>query len=136
MVEDFGLLVSAIRRVFPASRFEPVAESDLVAIRSKYPSVPEHYLAFLRHVGYGSLGDGNFMVYSGPCEPNEFFPPETAANLEGIIFFGDNFAGWMVGFDTRDGWRIVGVDGTSPETYPEEALTVGDFVAKRIGDRE
>jgi hypothetical protein len=136
MAECFGPLLSTLRRVFPNSRLEPVAEPKLAAIRKQYPDVPEHYLAFLRNVGYGSLGD-TFMIYSGPVESGEIFDPQTAAGLDGLLFFGDNFAGWVVGFDTRRGWRLVGFDNSyHAEPEPEQARTIGEFIAQRLADQE
>src|SRR5262249_31122300 len=102
MAENYPQLLDAIRRVFPASRLLPVGEAEAAAIRQQYPSAPDHYLAFLRSVGYGRLGESNFTIYSGPCEPREFFDADGAALLEGIVFFGDDFSGWMAGFDTRN----------------------------------
>jgi hypothetical protein len=135
-MEELGPLLAAIRRAFPASRFTRLEKPELDLLRHQYPSLPSHYLAFLRDVGWGSLGESNFMVYSGLCQPAEFFDPETAARLDGILFFGDNFADRMVGFDTRNGWRIVGVDSASPEPDPEDARTIGELIAERIEDRE
>lgn len=130
--EDFDSLLKSVERIFPGSRLEMVADSGLAVIREQFPGIPDHYLAFLRNVGWGSLGDGNFMIYSSPCEPDEFFDVQTSEELDGIVFWGDDFAGWMAGFDTRDGWRIVGVDSASPRPYPEEAQTVGAFIARRV----
>jgi hypothetical protein len=36
--------------------------------------------------------------------------------LDGLLFFGDNFAGWVVGFDTRRGWRLVGLPSSRTTT--------------------
>ena len=134
-MEDFGPLRTALRRVFPDCQLEPITEPELTALRKLHPGVPEHYLAFLRQVGYGSLS-GTFMLYDGLCTPDDIFDPQTAASLDGILFFGDNFAGWMVGFDTRANWRIVGVDSYFLEPHPEEAKTVGEFIAQRIANQE
>jgi hypothetical protein len=131
-VTDYAALLAAIHRVFPACRLEPVAEPELAAISRRFPGVPEHYLDFLRHVGWGSLVD-NFMLYGGLVEPDEIFDAETAAGLAGIVFLGDNFAGEVVGFDTRDGWRLVGFDNSfSPVPDPQEARTLAEFIAERI----
>jgi hypothetical protein len=134
MTEDFGALLTTIRRAFPASRLEPVSKPELDALRSQFPGVPEHYLDFLRHVGYGSLRD-SFMIYSGLVEPDEIFATR-AASLEGIVFFGDTFGGTIVGFDTRHGWRLVSVDDHTLEVEPEEARTVGEFLARRLAEQE
>jgi hypothetical protein len=131
-VTDYAALLAAIHRVFPACRLEALAEPELAAISRRFPGVPEHYLEFLRHVGWGSLGD-NFMLYSGLVEPDEIFDSETAASLPGLVFFGDNFAGEVVGFDTRDAWRLVGFDNSYlPEPNPQEVKTLGEFIAERI----
>jgi hypothetical protein len=131
-VIDYAALLATIHRVFPACRLKPVAEPELTAISRRFPGVPEHYREFLRHVGWGSLGD-NFMLYSGLVEPDGIFDPETAAGLAGFVFLGDNFAGEVVGFDTRDGWRLVAFDNSdSAKPDPQEATTLAEFIAKRI----
>jgi hypothetical protein len=135
MTEDFRPLLATLRRFFPALRLEPVAEPELTPIRRQYPGVPEHYLAFLRQVGYGSLG-GTFMVYGGLVEPDEIFDPSMVADLDGIVFFGDTFGGTILGFDTRHGWRLVRVDDHTLEVEPEEARTVGEFLARRLAEQE
>ncbi len=136
MPEDFGSLLNSIARVFPASHFEPVVDAELAILHRRFPGVPEHYLEFLQHVGWGSLGDGHFMIYNCPCEPDEFFDTETTQQLNGIVFIGDNFSGWMLGFDTRDGWRMVGVESASLQSCPEDVRTIAEFIAQRITDRE
>jgi hypothetical protein len=136
MGDDFDLLCVAIRRAFPDSEFGPVPEAELAAIRWRNPGVPDHYFEFLRQVGAGRLGNRDFMIYSGLCEPDEVFDAETAASLAGVLFFGDDYSGWMVGFDTRNDWQLVGVDSTSPLPVPEKARTVGDFLALRVAGHE
>ncbi len=89
-------------------------------------------MSFLRHVGYGMLGDSCFALYSGPYEPAKIFDRKTAEALAGILFFGDNFAGWMVGFDTRSHWRIVGMGSHDRQPRPQSASTVGEFIAQEI----
>lgn len=136
MPEDFGPLRIALRRVFPTCQLERVAPPELDLIRRRHPDVPDHYLAFLQEVGWGSLC-GTFMLYSGLVEPGEIFDPQTAAELDGLIFFGDNFAGWVVGFDTRRDWQLVGFDNSyhaAPE--PEQARSIGEFVALRLAEQE
>ena len=133
MADDFEALAASIRRVFPGSRTEPATEEQLAAIRRSYPDVPGHYLEFLRRVGWGSLG-GSLMLYSGLCEPGEIFDEGSAAELPGLLFLGDNFGGWMVGFDTRAGWPLVEVDGSSLGRYPVEQPTLAAFIAQRIAE--
>jgi len=134
MTEDFGPLLTTIRRLFPEARLQPVAKPELDAIRQRYPGVPESYLAFLRQVGAGSLG-GTFMIYDGLVDPDEIFPM-SEVSLDGIAFFGDTYGGTVVGFDTRRDWRLVAVDDHTLEVEPEEARTLGEFIARRLAEQE
>jgi hypothetical protein len=50
---------------------------------------------------------------------------------------GDDFAGWHLGFDTRNEWQLVGVDTAySPEPEIEGSKTLADFFVRRISDIE
>jgi hypothetical protein len=135
VADTIAELVESIRRVFPGSQFEPATAEQLATERRDHPDAPAHYLEFLQRVGWGSLGDNNFMVYSGLVGPDDIFDPLRAAELSGLLFFGDNFAGWLVGFDTLAEWRLVGVDdGLEPQ--PLEQHTVAEFIARFIADFE
>jgi hypothetical protein len=135
MADEFEALAAAIHRVFPRSRIEPATEEQLAALRRDYPEVPAHYLEFLRRVGWGSLGDGNFMIYSGLVEPADIFGAVTAAELSGVLLLGDDFGGWVVGFDTRAGWRLVGIDhGSEPHAMEQKSLA--EFIAQRVADSQ
>lgn len=134
MLECFGPLLAVLQREFPDCRLEPVSESGLATIRRLYPGVPEHYLAFLREVGWGSLR-GWLMLYSGPVEPDDIFDSDTAAELAGLVFFGDFGGSTILGFDTRASWRLVGVDHHMLDVDPEEAATVGELLTRRLADQ-
>ena len=135
MTEDFEPLRKTLQRVFPDTRLKPATEAEVISLRERYPEVPEHYLAFLSELGWGSLGD-TFMVYSGLVEPDEIFDPRMTAGLEGLVFLGDTFGGTLVGFDTRNGWQLIRVDDHTLEVTPEEARTVGKFLARRVAEQE
>jgi hypothetical protein len=135
VTENFEALPASIRRVFPGSGIEPASEEQLAAIRREYPDAPVHYTEFLRQIGWGSLGSGNFMIYSGLVGSADIFDEATAAELAGVVFLGDDFGGWVVGFDTRGEWRLVGVDnGSAPE--PLGQRTLAEFIARRVADSQ
>lgn len=135
MVEDFTPLLAAIRRVYPNARLEPLTESELSRLREQHPGVPGHYLSFLREVGWGSLGN-NFMIYSGPISPEDIFDTETAKEFERVVLFGDDFSGEVIGFDTRQGWRIVSVGGHYSGVTSEDVGTVREYIARRLANAE
>ena len=135
-MENFGQLLHEIKRILPESRLTPCSDDEIDAIRQEYPGIPKHYLSFLKHVGWGSFGDSTFMIYGGPCEPSEFFDDATSQELGDILFFGDDFAGWMAGFEMRNDWRIVGVESSSRRPHVQEAQTIGQFMAQVVADQE
>ena len=134
MADEFGPLLATLRRVYPTSHLEPVAKPELDVICRDHSGVPGHYLAFLREVGYGAL-DGSFMIYGGLVDPDDIFDPDRAAGLAGLVFFGDTFGGTIFGFDTREGWRIVGMDDHTLEIAPDEAVTIGEFFTRWLADQ-
>ncbi|QEH34889.1 hypothetical protein OJF2_34340 [Aquisphaera giovannonii] len=135
MPVDHAALLGLIRRAFPASALEPLPEDQLADIRRRFPGIPEEYLELLRHVGAGRIGSMGLALYDGPCGPEEFFDEETAADLAGTLFFADDFGGWHAGFDTRDGWRVVGVSSVAPRPLPEREAGVGAFLTRWVEDR-
>jgi hypothetical protein len=136
VADDFEALAETVRRACPGSRLELATDEQLGDLRRDYPGAPTHYTEFLRRVGWGSVvGGGNFMIYSGLVEPADIFDAATAAGLPGLLLLGDDFGGWVLGFDTRAGWRLVGVDnGSAPE--PLEQRTLAAFVAQRVADAQ
>ena len=135
VVDTYETVAASIRRVFPDSQIEPASEEQLIAIHRDYPDAPDHYSEFLRRVGWGRLGRSNFMIYSGLIGPDEVFDENTTARVDGVVLLGDNFSGWVIGFDTRAGWRLVGVyAGSVPEPLGHDTLS--KFIAQRVADSD
>ena len=128
-MDDLDRLRATIQRLYPGTELTRLSEEQLAELRREYPGIPEHYLAYLHQVGYGDVA---LMFYAGPVSPEEIFGSEDAASLEGILFIADDFAGWSLGLDSRNGWRLVGVDSAGPQPMPEEAQTLAEFVGQWI----
>ena len=96
----------------PLDKLTPLPADALARLRAAHPQLPEGYLDFLTHVGFGEIGDAAFMLYGGLLAPDEVFG-ETPDGLQGVWLFGDDFAGTNCGFDSADGWRIVEIDPTN-----------------------
>lgn len=93
----------------PIDDLEVVGDESVQKIRAHFPAVPADYLTFLAEVGFGSIGSGAYMLYSGLLEPDEVYG-ETC-EISGVLFFGDDYQGWSTGFDVRTG-EVVEVDPT------------------------
>lgn len=130
MTFDYDNLRDAIRRIWPDTVLETLSEEGLSAIRREHVGIPEHYPAFLRHIGWGSFGPGVFMVYNGPIYAEEIFGP--APTLSGVWLIGDDFAGWCLGLDSRDGWGMVGVESPDRAPYSLASHDIVAFITERL----
>ena len=92
--------------------------------------IPQDYLDFLEEVGYGSMGDGYFMLYGGLIEAEELYNAEENPALHQVLLLGDNSSGDAVGFLTTDGWSIVEVWHEDLSIMPREEKTFAEFVRK------
>lgn len=94
-------------------------------LRNKHSGIPESYLRFLEHAGFGNLG--SISLYSGPESTDEVYP-NAMGKLKEILLIGDDFQGYSFGFDPDDGWRIVEVSprGEIDSTIETEFLALLD----------
>lgn len=92
--------------------------------------IPQDYLDFLKEVGYGSVGDGYFMLYGGLIEAEELYDIEGNPVLRKVLLLGDNFSGDAVGFLTTDHWSIVEVWHEDLSIVPRDEKTFTEFVRK------
>lgn len=127
MTPDWAQLQESLREAFPTSRLSPMPSGELLELRQRYPHLPDHYIEFLKNIGWGSIGESSFMFYEGPVEPAEIYDARTASELAGILFIGDNFGGWCLGLE-RNG-KLVSFDGLSPAPEEEREQTVHGFLA-------
>lgn len=105
-----------IRAHYPASQLEPISAEAEAQLRVRYPWLPDDYFAYLREVGWGQIGESQYMVYSSPLEPSEVFDPRTAKDLKGIVLVGDDFGEACEAYANRNGRSQFGTvskeDGT------------------------
>jgi hypothetical protein len=95
---------------FPESRLEPLSPSGLVNLKTRFPDIPEHLLAFFEIIGCGCIGRSRYMIYD-LIDAGEIFGKRPAADLEGIVLVGDDFAGCHEAYATRAEWRFGKVGG-------------------------
>ena len=132
MSEKFEKLNDHIQRVFPDSKLERLSDQEIEALRIEYPKVPLHYIEFLQRIGWGRLGNSNFMIYSGLITPDNIFDSATAEELSGLVLFGDNFSGWMTGIDLNNSWAMVSIDHESLGVEVLGQQTLFSFIENRI----
>lgn len=82
---------------------------------------PADYVAFLGEVGFGTMRGETFVVYSGLIDP-EWVYDRASPEFDAIRIFGDDMAGYSVGFQLPD-WRLVELDARGRV----EALSEPDF---------
>lgn len=83
---------------YPESQLELLSEDMKHALLARHPELPADYIQFLCEVGWGTIGDGRYSVYSAPIAPSFVFDPVTAKSLENVVLIGDDFAGGQEAF--------------------------------------
>ncbi len=122
-----------IRERFPESRLKPLTEKQLIAVKRRHPKVPAQVLEFFKVVGCGSIGASRYMIY-GLIDAVEVFGQGSAADLDGIVLIGDDFAGHHEAYDTNSKWRFGTMGGSGrfqPHTVYSDFL---DGLRKRLAE--
>lgn len=96
-------------------KFQMLSEGQLDQLNSIKDTIPESYRNFLLIVGYGSLIDCSYMIYSGPTSIGDIFGNRISHNSE-LRVFGDDYQGYIAGFRQNDE-RVFEVDPNTQEQY-------------------
>jgi len=121
-------LRDTILRRMPDSDLSPVTAATLDELRRDYPTIPDHLLIFFEEFGAGCIGDSSYMLYA-LIDPAEVYDEATAAELQGIVLIGDDFAGTNEGYDTRLAvWRFGSIDHTGRFQPNKEDETIISFL--------
>ncbi len=121
-----------ILALYSESKLELLAPDAEAAIRQASPSLPDDYFASLRELGYGSIGQGMYMVYKGPISPADVFDSATAGDLGGVLLVGDDFAGTHEAYQVSDTAVSFGcVDSSRPRFVAHQDMTFAEFLARR-----
>lgn len=91
------------------SKLKPLEPAKLQRLIDRYPALPSDYVSFLISLGFGEIGEAQYMIYSGLGEPDFVYGEPVPPQLEKVILFGDDFQGFNAGFQT-DSWEIVEID--------------------------
>lgn len=87
-------------------------------LKTKYPEVPEEFLAYLREIGGGAFRECQFAVYGFLGTPDEILGKGVLLRKDAsipVLCFGDNFSGDLSGFLPEEDWAVVELwhdDGT------------------------
>lgn len=115
-----------------SSTLEPVSEEILVDLLIEHIDIPYDFINFLREIGAGTIGDMYYSIYSSLIVPEDIYDPLISKNLEGILFFGDDFTGYSTGFSTLSSWKIVEVDSFGNINNLD--LTFHQFIIDKFSD--
>lgn len=75
---------------------ETYDEFTINKIKGEYLNVPEDYWTYLKEIGWGSFGDGTYMIYSAPTSLEELGLGEAYPNISANY---KNLSGDLAGFD-------------------------------------
>jgi hypothetical protein len=90
MDDDFEQLRSVIGKAFPSAQLTPVPEHHTAQLGFLHLGILEHYLDFLRRVGWGVFHSEGFMLYDGSADPRAVFGENVTDSLRGVLIIGDS----------------------------------------------
>ena len=134
MNNQMGNLKAALNLI-EGTNMSPLLENELLQLQNHLPELTFEYLDFMRSIGWGPIGHSRFMIYSGPIEPESIFDAAAAEELAGILLIGDDFAGWSVGFDTRQNWKLIGIDSSDTKEIESLGVSLVDFQTRKFAPR-
>ncbi len=109
------------------SRRSPLSDTQVAAVRSSYPGLPEEYLRYLRKIGWGQAKSGR-VIYQGPVSPEDIYG--TRFRDSSIMLLGDDTQGYCLGFD-RSASRLGEMSNSGVwEPWPD-----GESFADYVGDQ-
>ncbi|MCI0701129.1 MAG: hypothetical protein L0241_08600 [Planctomycetia bacterium] len=92
------------------SQLKPVPRAKCEELRTEYPELRPDYLDFLSEVGYGVIGQRQYMLYSGVVPLSELLTDACDPNWTHLLAFGDTTGGTCHAFDPFDGMRVIAID--------------------------
>ncbi|MEW9679357.1 SMI1/KNR4 family protein [Pseudomonas sp. TE50-2] len=97
------------------AKLETATAQVLAALTADHSQVPADYVAFMKELGWGEVGEAAYMLYEGLLTPDQVYDEDDELPLDGILLFGDDMQGYCSGFDTNNGWVVVDIDPVSRE---------------------
>jgi hypothetical protein len=91
-------------------QLSPVPKEKCEELRTSYPDLRPDYLDFLGEVGYGVIGQRQYMLYDGVLPLSELLADACDPKLADLLVFGDTLGGTCHGFDPTDEMRVIAID--------------------------
>lgn len=92
----------------PQNQREQLTAVQLRELLMMYPNLPTDFIDYLREIGSGSFRECQFNVAASLYTLDELGLQHYCELHDGIVFFGDNYAGNFAGFhiNDRDGFVV------------------------------
>jgi hypothetical protein len=114
------------------SQLSPVPRAKCNELRFTYPTLRLDYLDFLSEVGYGVIGQRQYMLYDGVLPLSELLADACNPNLPDLLVFGDTLGGTCHGFDPFHGMRVIAIDLDTQDLELVDSTFEG-FIRKLLG---
>ena len=116
------------------SNREKLNNDEIQKIKLKYKNLTDEYLDYLKYIGWGTFRESQFMVYKELLTPSDLDMDmedvEDYDDIKELVFFGDDLAGTMAGFDLKGNGKIIEMhEGT--EIY-ETGQTFKEYIKKKM----
>lgn len=117
---------------YPESRLELLTEEKRCTLVARHPELPADYFQFLSEVGWGTIGEGRYSVYSAPVEPSFVFGPGAGAaeSLNSVVLVGDDFAGGQEAFRFERKGVVFGSVDSLDGRFEPAGETFSEFIQR------
>jgi hypothetical protein len=95
-------------------------DNEIALLKNKHRNIPVDYLDYLKHIGWGSFRENQFMVYKNLAKLSDIGIETENEKNSNILFFGDNFSGDLSGFDLAKNGDVIEYWHDSGEIYETE----------------
>ena len=115
--EEINFLLKVEELNNPQNERKLLSNFEISELKTRYIEIPEQYLNYLKEIGIGNFRECQYSVKGNLFTLNDI-GLDADYNLENtILFFGDNFAGDLSGFDIDNNFEIVELWHASSEIY-------------------
>jgi hypothetical protein len=91
-------------------RLSPVSKPKRDDLCRHFSNLPVDYLDFLAEIGYGVIGQRQYMVYDGVLPLSELLADACDPNLAHLLVFGDTTGGTCHAFNPSEEMRVTTID--------------------------
>jgi hypothetical protein len=130
-LEEIAFLDKVEEKLSKSNKRIRLSIEEIKNIKNKYKNIPDDYLDYLKYVGWGSFRESQFMIYEGLITFSDLGIETGTDEFNDLIFWGDNFAGDLSGFNLRHNVKVIEWWHDSDKIY-ETGKTFQEYIREQM----